>query len=61
MKKQFEKRTKFRAVRFTESEDEYLLKRMSERGYKSVSRYIRDCALGIYKKPISEYSKDEKY
>ena len=59
MKTQFEKRTKFRAVRFTESEHESLLKRMSERGYKSVSRYIRDCALGIYRKPISKHYEDD--
>lgn len=39
-------RVRFRGIRFTEKEEIILQQRINAAGYKSVSRYIRDCALG---------------
>lgn len=43
---EYEKRNRFHNVRFTDKEEILLQHRLNTAGYKSISRYMRDCALG---------------
>lgn len=48
--KEKENRTRRYTIRFTEKEDIKFKKRLTSAGYKSIAKFIRDCALGNLKR-----------
>lgn len=48
--KEKENRTRRYTIRFTEKEDIEFKKRLTSAGYKSIAKFIRDCALGNLKR-----------